>query len=117
MTAAYQAIGVLVLGAVVLLILVGRVSARPRIGALIGLPFAIVGAILGLQAQQPLSLAVVALCAVGGVALLLVPVLEPEVPGHDAKPPPCCCSGQGGPSRWPAQPTCCRRSSAWRRWR
>ena len=96
MTAAYQAIGVLVLGAVVLLILVGRVSARPRIGALIGLPFAIVGAILGLQAQQPLSLAVVALCAVGGVALLLVPVLEPEVPGHVAEAAALLLLGTGG---------------------
>src|SRR5438105_7568717 len=57
-TPAYQAIGVLVLGAVVLLLLVGRVSGQPRAAGLIGLPFAIVAAGLGLQAPQPLSLAV-----------------------------------------------------------
>src|SRR2546428_13207035 len=84
MIAAYQAIGVLVLGAVVLLLLVGRVSTRPREAAWIGLPFAVVAAALGLQAPQPLSLAVVALCAVGAIALLLVPVLEPAVPEHVA---------------------------------
>src|SRR2546430_15680456 len=84
MIAAYQAIGVLVLGAVVVLLLVGRVSTRPREAAWIGLPFAVVAAALGLQAPQPLSLAVVALCAVGGVGLLLVPVLEAAVPGHVA---------------------------------
>jgi NADH-quinone oxidoreductase subunit N len=85
MTAVYEAIGVLVLGAVVLLLLVGRTSTRPREAALIGLPFAIVAAGFGLQAQQGLSLAVVALCAVGGVALLLLPVLEPAVPVHVAE--------------------------------
>ncbi|TME27078.1 MAG: hypothetical protein E6I75_25275 [Chloroflexi bacterium] len=85
MIAVYQAIGVLVLGAVVVLLLVGRVSTRPREAAWIGLPFAVVAAALGLQAPQPLSLAVVALCAVGGVGLLLVPVLEAAVPEHVAE--------------------------------
>jgi len=85
MTPAYQAIGVLVLGAVVLLLLVGRVSGQPRAAGLIGLPFAIVAAGLGLQAPQPLSLAVVALSGVGGIALLLVPVLQAEVPAHVAE--------------------------------
>src|SRR5207253_11117524 len=82
MTPVYQSIGVLVLGAVVLLLLVSRLSGQPRAAGLVGLPFAIVAAGLGLQAPQPLSLAVVALSVVGGLALLLVPVLQPEVPAH-----------------------------------
>lgn len=85
MTPVYQAIGVLVLGAVVLLLVVGRISSQPRNAAIIGVPFVVVAAALGLQAPQPMSLAVVALCVVGGVALLLAPVLEPAVPEHVAE--------------------------------
>jgi NADH-quinone oxidoreductase subunit N len=84
-TPVYQAIGVLVLGAVVVLLLVSQISQQPRTAAFVGLPFAIVAAALGFQAPQPLSLAVVALCGVGGLALLLVPVLEPAVPAHVAE--------------------------------
>src|SRR5207302_4992783 len=85
MIAGYQAIGVLVLGAVVLLLLVGRISTRPREAAFVGLPFAVVAGALGLQAPQPLRLAVVALCAVSAIGLLLVPVLEAAVPEHVAE--------------------------------
>src|SRR5207248_10985585 len=52
---------------------------------LVGLPFAIVAGALGLQAPAPLGLAVLALCGVAGIALLLLPVLEAEVPAHVAE--------------------------------
>src|SRR5207248_8354527 len=52
---------------------------------LVGLPFAIVAGALGLQAPAPLGLAVLALCGVGSLALLLLPVLEAEVPAHVAE--------------------------------
>jgi NADH-quinone oxidoreductase subunit N len=50
-----------------------------------GLPFAVVAAVVGLQATQPLALAIVGLSLVCAVALLLIPVLEPEVPLHIAE--------------------------------
>jgi NADH-quinone oxidoreductase subunit N len=85
MTAVYEAIGVLVLGAVVVLLLVSWIGTRPWRASILGLPFAVVGAVLGFQAPAPLSLAVIALCLVGGTALLLVPVLQPAVPLHVAE--------------------------------
>jgi NADH-quinone oxidoreductase subunit N len=83
MSSLYLAIGVLVLGAAVLLLLVSRISSMPRAVALVGLPFAVVAALLGLNTPQPL--AVIGLCGVCAVALLLIPVLEPEVPLHRAE--------------------------------
>src|SRR5438477_1544677 len=85
MSPAYSAILVLVVGAVALLLLVGRISEHPRAISLAGLPFAVVAAVFGLQATQPVALAVVALSVVCAVALLLIPVLEPSVPLHVAE--------------------------------
>jgi NADH-quinone oxidoreductase subunit N len=79
------AIGALVLGAILLLLLVSVVSARPVAVTLLGLPFAIVAGLLGIQALQPVGLAVVGLCGVACIALLLLPALEPEVPAHVAE--------------------------------
>jgi NADH-quinone oxidoreductase subunit N len=44
-----------------------------------------VAAVVGLQAPPPLSLAIVALSVVCGIAVLLIPLLEPEVPLHVAE--------------------------------
>jgi NADH-quinone oxidoreductase subunit N len=85
MTPPLMAIGILVLGAVVVLLLVGQISTQPLRATLVGLPFAVVAAGVGLQAPAPLGLAVVALCGVGCLALLLLPVLEAEVPWHVAE--------------------------------
>jgi NADH-quinone oxidoreductase subunit N len=85
MTPTYWAIGILVLGAVVVLLLVSQLSARRVAVAYLSVPFAIVAGALGLQVPPPLSLAVVALCGVCVVALLLIPVLEPAVPLHVAE--------------------------------
>ena len=82
MNPVYLAIGVLVLGAVVILPLAGPMASNPRIAAWVGLPFAVVAAAIGFGAPQPLALAVVALGIVCTVALLLIPMLEPEVPLH-----------------------------------
>ncbi len=85
MSPALLSIGVLVVGAVVVLLLVGPVSSRPVLGSLLGVPFSLAAGAIGVQAFAPLGLAVVALCAVATVALLLLPVLEPEVPAHVAE--------------------------------
>jgi NADH-quinone oxidoreductase subunit N len=76
------AIGILILGAVVILLLVATISARAALAAWLGVPFAVVAAVVGIQAPQPLGLAIVGLCAVATIALLLLPALEPEVPVH-----------------------------------
>jgi len=85
MTAPLLSIGVLMVGAIVILLLVGRVSRRPTLGTLLGVPFSIVAAGVGLQASAPLSLAVIGLCSVATIALLLLPVLQPESPAHLAE--------------------------------
>jgi NADH-quinone oxidoreductase subunit N len=85
MTPQLVAVAVLVVGAVVVLLLVGRISARPLWATLVGLPFAIVAGGVGLQAPAKMGLAVLALCGVGCLALLLLPVLEAEVPAHVAE--------------------------------
>jgi NADH-quinone oxidoreductase subunit N len=85
MTPPLGAVAILVLGAVVVLLLVGQISARPLWATPIGLPFAIVAGAVGLRAPAPLGLAVLALCGVGCLALLLLPVLEAEVPAHVAE--------------------------------
>jgi NADH-quinone oxidoreductase subunit N len=79
------AIGILVLGAVVVLLVVGTISRQPLLATLTGLPFAIVAGVAGLQGSPPTSLAVIALCGVACIALLLLPVLEAEVPAHVAE--------------------------------
>jgi NADH-quinone oxidoreductase subunit N len=96
MTPTYWAIGVLVLGALVILLLVARLSAHPRGVAYTGLPFAIIAAILGWQVPSPVALAVVALCGVCVLALLLIPVLEPAVPQHVAEATALLLLGTGG---------------------
>ena len=85
MTHPQIAIIVLVVGAAVALVFVGPISARPRLATLISLPFAIVAAGFGLYAALPLALAVVALCVVAGIALLLLPLVQAEVPAHVAE--------------------------------
>ncbi|HEX8968319.1 MAG TPA: proton-conducting transporter membrane subunit [Chloroflexota bacterium] len=78
MSPSYAAIGVLVLGAAVVLLTVSRFSWP----GLLGLPFAIVAAGFGLLPASPVALAVVGLSLVCCVALLLTPLLQPEVPMH-----------------------------------
>ena len=85
MTPTYLAIGILVLGAVVVVLLVNAVSAGQWTVSFLGLPFAIVAAFVGTGAASPAALTIVALSLVCVVALLLIPVLEPEVPLHRAE--------------------------------
>jgi NADH-quinone oxidoreductase subunit N len=85
MTPVYWAILILVAGAVIILLLVSNLSEHPRGVAYAGVPFAVAAAAFGLQVPPPTALAVVALSAVCVVALLLIPVLEPEVPAHVAE--------------------------------
>ena len=85
MNATLLAMGVLVLGAVVALLLVTVISRRPLLATLIGLPFAGIAGAIGLLGGGPATLAVVALCAVACLALLLLPALEAEVPAHVAE--------------------------------
>src|ERR1700680_3180598 len=70
------AVGILVLGAVLVLLLVTPISRRPILATLVGLPFPIVAAFLSVQTPEPLGLAVIALCGVACIALLLLPVLD-----------------------------------------
>lgn len=85
MTQPQEAIGVLVLGAIVVLLLVGVISAHPWRATLIGLPFPVIAAVVGIQSAQPLGLVIVALSGVACVALLLLPGLEADVPVHVAE--------------------------------
>jgi NADH-quinone oxidoreductase subunit N len=80
-----QAIGVLVLGAIVVLLLVGPLSSRPVAATLCGLPFYIVAGVLGWLGGPPLGLAAAGLCAIGLIASLLLTALEAEVPAHVAE--------------------------------
>ncbi len=96
MTPPLLSIGVLVAGAVVILLLVGPISTRPLLTSIIGVPFSLVAAGIGLQAGPPVSLAVVGLCLVATIALLLLPVLQPEVTGHVAEAAALLLLGTGG---------------------
>jgi len=85
-------VGILVLGAVVVLLLVDVISPRPMLATLIGVPSALAAAIgaavanASAQSPQPLGgLAVVGLCGVACIALLLLPVLDAAVPDHVAE--------------------------------
>jgi NADH-quinone oxidoreductase subunit N len=80
MTPPLQAIVVLVLGAVIVLLLVGLISEQPLLATFVGVPFAIIAGLVGLLSPAPLGLAVAAICSVAFIALLLIPVLQPEVP-------------------------------------
>ncbi|MGI9146353.1 MAG: proton-conducting transporter membrane subunit [Chloroflexota bacterium] len=79
------AVGILVFGAVLVLVLVNPTSRRPSLAPLIGVPFAVGAAVVGAQAPQPLGLAVIALCGMAGIAVLLLPALHAEVPAHVAE--------------------------------
>src|SRR5205823_324929 len=96
MTPTYVSIGILVVGAAAILLLVSRLAGQPRAISLIGFLFAVLAGGLGIQGPQPLGLAVAALCAVCAIALLLVPVLEPEVPLHVAEAAALLLLGTGG---------------------
>lgn len=85
MTQAQDAIVVLVVGAIVVLLMVAFIATRPLRATLIGLPFGLVAAVVGVQSPRPLGLAVAALCGVACLALLLLPVLDAQVPVHVAE--------------------------------
>ncbi len=92
------AIGVLVLGAVVLLLAVSPLSSRPVATTIVGLPFAIVAGGIGLWASGPVpsALAVVALSAIASVALLLIPSLELSDATHRVESAALLLLGTGG---------------------
>jgi NADH-quinone oxidoreductase subunit N len=96
MTPAQQAIVVLVVGAVVVLLMVGLISTHPVRATLLGLPFAVIAAVVGIQSPHPFGLAVVALCGVACLGLLLLPVLDAEVPAHVAEAAALLLLGTGG---------------------
>jgi NADH-quinone oxidoreductase subunit N len=74
------AILVLVAGAVVILLLVRPIGDHQLRATLFALPYPIIAGFIGLQAPAPFGLAVAAVCGVTTVALLILPVLQPEVP-------------------------------------
>jgi NADH-quinone oxidoreductase subunit N len=76
------AIGVLVAGAALILLLAGVIAERVDRASLVGILFVAAAAVAGIQAQPPLGLAVAALCAVAAIALLLLPALQTEVTLH-----------------------------------
>src|SRR5262249_46814391 len=80
-----EAIGILVLGSVVVLLSVGPISTRSTWASAIGAPFAVIAAWFGFQAPQPLGLATVCMCIIDPIALLLLPALEAEVASHVAE--------------------------------
>src|SRR5262249_37380178 len=82
MTAPLLSLGVLVLGAVLVLLLVGQISDRAIAASLVSVPFSIAAGAIGVFAPPPAALAVIALCVVATVVLLLLPVLQAEVPAH-----------------------------------
>jgi NADH-quinone oxidoreductase subunit N len=85
MSSPLVAVGIMVVGAIVVLLLVGPISSRPNLAPLVGVPFAVVAALASLQVPQPLGLAIAALCAIACIALLLLPMLDAEVPAHVAE--------------------------------
>ena len=76
------AMGVLALGAVVILLFAGILTRQPIAAAAIGVLCALFAGGQALVAPNAVGLAVAALCAVGIVALLLVPTLETQVLPH-----------------------------------
>jgi NADH-quinone oxidoreductase subunit N len=74
-------IAILVLGAAVVLLLSGPIKSNALAAGLVGFPFAIAAGVVG-HLIAPGGLAVLMLCLVAALALLLVPVLEAEVPEH-----------------------------------
>jgi NADH-quinone oxidoreductase subunit N len=85
MSSPLVAVGILVAGAIVVLLLVNFISSRPVMAPMVGVPFAVVAAVASFQVPQPLGLAVAALCLMACVALLLLPLLDAEVPAHVAE--------------------------------
>jgi NADH-quinone oxidoreductase subunit N len=85
MSSPLVAVGILVAGAIVVLLLVNFISSRPVMAPMVGVPFAVVAAVASFQVPQPLGLAVAALCVMACVALLLLPMLDAEVPAHVAE--------------------------------
>jgi NADH-quinone oxidoreductase subunit N len=79
------ALGILVLGAVVALLLIVPLSRMPVAAAALGLPFAIAAAVVALSADGTAGVAVAVLCGVAAIALLLLPALEAQVPAHVAE--------------------------------
>src|SRR5690349_4547130 len=88
---------ILVVGAIVVLLAAGAISDVPVRATFIGVPFAVVAAVVGwVQAPPPVSLAIVAPCLVATLALMLLPVLEAEVPAHVAEAAALLLLGTGG---------------------
>jgi len=96
MTPPQQAIVVLVVGAIVVLLMVGVVSGHPLRATVLSLPFGVVAAVVGIQSPHPFGLAIVGLCGVACVGLLLLPVLDAEVPAHVAEAAALLLLGTGG---------------------
>jgi NADH-quinone oxidoreductase subunit N len=67
---------------VLVLLLVGQISDRAIAASLVSVPFSIAAGAIGVFAPPPAALAVIALCVVATVVLLLLPVLQAEVPAH-----------------------------------
>jgi NADH-quinone oxidoreductase subunit N len=78
------------------LLMVGLISTHPVRATLLGLPFAIIAAVVGIQSPHPFGLAVAALCGVACLGLLLLPVLDAEVPAHVAEAAALLLLGTGG---------------------
>jgi NADH-quinone oxidoreductase subunit N len=93
---ALNAVEALVGGAIVLLLAVRVVAPRPMLASAIGLVSVVIAAGLGLMLPAPLSLAVLALCAVTGLALLLLPGLDAELPAQVAEAAALLLLGTGG---------------------
>jgi NADH-quinone oxidoreductase subunit N len=96
MTLPLEAVGVLVLGAILVLLLVNPISSRPVLASIVGVPFSVAAVIVGWQAPQPLGLAVIGLSLVATIALLLLPALHAEVPAHVAEAAALLLLGTGG---------------------
>jgi NADH-quinone oxidoreductase subunit N len=96
MSAAQLSVLILVIGAAVALLLTGLLSSRPRLTSVVGVPFTLVAAVVGLQAPPPYSLAVIGLCLIATLALLLLPAVRPEVPAHVAEATALLLLGTGG---------------------
>ncbi len=94
--AALVAIGLLAVGATVVLLATRPLSTRPAAATLVALPFVVAAAGAGWWAGGGPAPAVVALSAVAAVALLLAPLLELQEPPHVVETTALLLLGTGG---------------------
>ena len=101
------------------LLLVNSISARPiratLIGVAVALTAAIAAAIQAIQTEQPVGLGV-GRCGVAGLALLLLPVLDAEVPTHVVEAAALLLLGTAGAIALASATDLYKRSSASKRW-